>query len=59
MPDITTSLSERAYRGLERLAREMGLTPDQALAKFLDQQLAKKTKPNATRGTVQPFRRKD
>ena len=59
MPEITASLSERAYRGLERLARREGLTPEEALAKYLEHQLARKTKPNTTRGTVQPFRRKD
>ncbi|MNN51854.1 hypothetical protein D3C81_1665150 [compost metagenome] len=59
MAHISTTLSPKAYEGLVRLAEEKGLTPEEALAEFLEQQLAKKTKPNNTRGTVQPFRRRD
>lgn len=59
MAHISTTISPKAYEGLARLAKEKGLTPEEALAEFLEQQLARKTKPNNTRGTVQPFRRRD
>ena len=59
MAHISTTISPKAYEGLTRLAKEKGLIPEEALAEFLEQQLARKTKPNNTRGTVQPFRRRD
>lgn len=59
MAHISTSLSPKAYEGLMRLAKERGLPPEEALAEFLEQQLARKTKPNNSRGVVQPFRRRD
>lgn len=59
MAHISTTLSPKAYECLVRLAEEKGVTPEEALADFLEQQLARKTRPNNTSGTVQPFRRRD
>jgi hypothetical protein len=58
MREITTSLSARAVDGLERMAKEKGVTPEEALALMVEQELVVKTRPKPCRGKVQPFRRK-
>lgn len=58
MREITTSLSEKALAGLERMAKEGGVTPEEALAQMIEQELIAKTRPKPVRGKVQPFRRR-
>lgn len=54
MPEITMSLSERAYQGLLKRAKREGKTPQEALAEYVDEQLARKTKPGG-KGKVRAF----
>ena len=59
MQEITTRLSDKALTGLARLAEQTGLSPEEALASLVDQELTAKTRPRPVRGKVHPFRRRD
>lgn len=59
MKEITIQLGDRALEALAQLAKEKGISPEEALAIHLEQQLIWKTRPAVNRGTVQPFRRRD
>ncbi len=56
--EVGMQLSEVDQKKLEAIAAKRGISANQLAAELLKQELAQRTRPRPTRGTVQPFRRK-